>query len=378
MTCTNPNPSAEMTPEEWFLEILQPKDVPSLPERIDCYILINIDPKCCGALARDLNYMLPLRRGADQSSENQFSSDSLVKQQQIPITEHLKRIRRRPAMANEIEALVNQTAIADMQTDQTDLGCYPRDEKSTESPSKEAPKKRAKRGSTSSNDSEGAVRTWSLDMLVGSVAAVDNLQSQNAQQGASVADKQNTKTNSLESILTKHNFTVTDLVRIPLPGRPAKTKEELHQWNNDLWPTIFFEKQTDQFKEDELKLSDEERMMMVHGMSAAVKDALMARVQWSLCFTSPKSAEEKSFGYGVAGVVVMDPESGLIVSRASSERQLQAGNVGAQSNFPDRNNPMCTSTILAIQGVSRKERGNAIGHGMESNEFQRGQYLCTG
>jgi hypothetical protein len=32
----------------------------------------------------------------------------------------------------------------------------------------------------------------------------------------------------------------------------------------------------------------------------------------------------------------------------------RAGDVGEKSNFPDRNNPMCTSTILAIQGVSRK------------------------
>jgi len=33
---------------------------------------------------------------------------------------------------------------------------------------------------------------------------------------------------------------------------------------------------------------------------------------------------------------------------------------------------------LAIQGVSRRERTQAMGHGMDSDLFRNGQYLCTG
>lgn len=357
-----------MTSDEWFVEILQPKELSTFPERIDCYILVNIDPKCCGALARDLNFILPLRGCTDQSFENKCNVDPQVEQQhQIPSIEHLKRIRRRPATANELEALANQTAIEALESCQNESGSNPIDKKYTESPSKEAPKKRAKRDSKSSNNSERKARTWSLDMLVGSVAAVDAVTY--------------TETIALDSILTKYNISATDLVRVPLPGRSAKTKEELHQWNTDLWPTIFFEKQTDEFKKGELQLSTEERTMMIEGMNAAIEDAFAARSQWELCCSvSESTEEEKSVVKGIAGVVVIDPESGLIVSRASAERQMQIGNanMGAQSNSADRNNPMCTSAILAIQGVSRKERYNAIGHGMESKEFQKGQYLCTG
>ena len=362
-----------MTSDEWFVEILQPKELSTFPERIDCYILVNIDPKCCGALARDLNFILPLRGGTEQSFENKCNEDPLVEQpQQMPSVEHLKRIRRRPATANELEALANQTAIEALESCQNESGSNPLDEKYTESPSKEAPKKRAKRGSKSRTNSEREARTWSLDMLVGSVAAVDALQSQQVTY---------TETIALDSILTKYNISATDLVRVPLPGRSAETKEELHQWNTDLWPTIFFEKQTDEFKKEELQLSNEERTMMIDGMNAAIEDAFAARSQLKLyCSVSESTEEEKSFLDGVAGVVVMQPESGSIVSRASAERQMQTGNanMGAQSNSADRNNPMCTSAILAIQGVSRKERYNAIGHGMESKEFQKGQYLCTG
>mgnify|MGYP000450884819 CR=1 FL=1 len=48
------------------------------------------------------------------------------------------------------------------------------------------------------------------------------------------------------------------------------------------------------------------------------------------------------------------------------------------SNLPDRANPLCSSVILAIQGVSRRERSAAAGQGINSDEFKNGQYLCTG
>ena len=70
----------------------------------------------------------------------------------------------------------------------------------------------------------------------------------------------------------------------------------------------------------------------------------------------------------------MNPQTDSIVSRSSEERTLQAQqDKDHWSIFPDDINPLCTPTILAIQGISRIERQNALGHGMESKEFQRGQ-----
>jgi hypothetical protein len=64
----------------------------------------------------------------------------------------------------------------------------------------------------------------------------------------------------------------------------------------------------------------------------------------------------------------VNPQTGTVVSCASDERILQANMESKESE---------SSTILAIQGVSRIERMNAIGHGMESAEFQKGQVRAT-
>jgi hypothetical protein len=336
--------------DDWFIEIQKPKEVTALPERIDCYVLVNIDPKCCGALAKDLNAILPLR-SAGQSDGSQ------KEHHHAPITDHLKRIRRRPATAAETDALI-QAAVDTTAMTSNDDSSTP----SSKSPSQEAPKKRAKK-----NDNCNTSRNWSLDMLVGSIEAVDDLLNV-------IGDE---TTNSLESILAKYNMTKTHLTRRSLPGRPAETKDELQQWNTGLWPTLFFEKKTDEYKEEEMQLSKEEQITMLEGMNAAIGDALVARLQWAMCCDT----NDGDVKHSVKGVIVLNPQkgpvvsrdNGSIVSRGCDERQLQAGDVGAKSNFPDRNNPMCTSTILALQGVSRNERENALGHGMESAEF-----LCTG
>jgi len=119
---------------------------------------------------------------------------------------------------------------------------------SSKSPSQEAPKKRGKK-----NDNCNTARNWSLDMRVGSIEAVDDLLNV-------IGDE---STNSLESILAKYNMTKAHLTRRSLPGRPAETKDELQKWNTGLWPTLFFEKKTDEYKEEETQLSKEEQITML-------------------------------------------------------------------------------------------------------------------
>ena len=352
----------KMALDDWFIEIQQQKQENNLPEHIDCYILVNIDPKCCGNLARDLNAIFPLR-DVGQSIDN--TDDIPIKSEEVklPATSHLKRIRRRAATVDELELIAHNTtrcqndALANGGNDPNENGhvCV------SGSPQEETPKKRAKKN--------GTLRTWSLDILVGSIAAVDNLLNVTA---TSYETYTTSNTSTLESILSKYDMSKTNLVRQSLPGRPAETKEELQQWNANLWPTLFFEKKTDQFKEEELQLSIEETNTMLEGMRAAVQDAIVGRRKWQEYKTAILCRDDRTIsfpGCDISGVVVMNPQSSSIVSRASDERVLQSGN----NAFPDEQNPLCTSTILAIQGVSRAERQNALGHGMESKEFKRGQ-----
>jgi hypothetical protein len=251
--------------------------------------------------------------------------------------------------------------------------------------SQEAPKKRPKKhGKCNESKSKQNPRTWSLDMLVGSLEAVGDMINHNAVSSEKGAVTYST-TFTLQSILAKYNMTADHLVLKSLPGRPAETKKELQQWNTDLWPTLFFEKKTDQFKEAELLLSNEDISLMMKGMQAAVQDAIAGQQQWKdyesslICKDENRKLDSLSSS-DISGVIVLDPQTGSIVSAAADERQLQAETVATQeadsvclNSFPDNINPLCTSTILAIQGVSRIERGNAVGHGMESKEFQRGQ-----
>ena len=350
MAIISTNEYSSTNVSDWFIEIQQPKENTSLPERVDCYILVNIDPKCCGDLARELNAILPLRSSSasdDKSNTDESFGDA---PHQVPVTDQLKRIRRRPATIGELE-LVTQQNNRNLPV---------------EARSDEAPTKRAKKNNQHNQSKSGpSSRTWSLDILVGSVEATERLLQRKKNTTKHDINSDN-KPLTLESILAKYNMTTNLLVRRSLPGRPAETKEELQLWNTTLWPTLFFEKKTTQFKEEELQLSNEEKVIMITGMEAAVQDAHLGIQQWKTYF--PNSDFMKSCD--ISGVVVMDPQNGSVVSRASDERQLQADQ---WQSFPDKINPLCTSTILAIQGVSRIERESAIGHGIESKEFQRGQ-----
>eukprot|EP00585_Thalassiosira_rotula_P001613 CAMPEP_0196152576 /NCGR_PEP_ID=MMETSP0910-20130528/35706_1 /TAXON_ID=49265 /ORGANISM="Thalassiosira rotula, Strain GSO102" /LENGTH=365 /DNA_ID=CAMNT_0041416195 /DNA_START=81 /DNA_END=1178 /DNA_ORIENTATION=+ len=239
----------------------------------------------------------------------------------------------------------------------------------------------------------------------------------------------NTTFSSLNSILEKYNLSSlsSNFARQSLPGRPARNKLELDAWNKSAWPTLFFEEKTAQHKEEQMALTQEEVEMMKLGMEGALKDAIVGQEQWkewngggdgdNSGATAGNEEGDTSVDGGIlppiTGVVVMNPLDGSIISRASEERQMQgtmmskkhgtndcnsARLLDAQNNmtitqstttkvqsysswssFPDEEaNPLCTPTLLAIQGVSRRERKIALGCGIESEEFRGGQYLCTG
>ena len=119
---------------------------------------------------------------------------------------------------------------------------------------------------------------------------------------------------------------------------------------------------------------------MKTGMQEALADAMMGKEQWREWREQIEATNDGEFTSSISGAVVVNPQTGSIVSRASQERKLQGTDSDAKKwlSFPDYINPLSTAPVLAIQGVSRIERQVAVSNGMESDEFRGGQYLCTG
>ena len=154
---------------------------------------------------------------------------------------------------------------------------------------------------------------------------------------------------SLEVILGRSKEGLTEVIEqyklnpkvTVVPGRSAESQRELEEFNS-IWPTVYFQKKTEEHKEQELALTEGDVQQMRIGMIAALAD----------------------------GAVIMNPDSGEVVVKSQDEKILH-------SQAPVLN-PLCTPAILAIQGVCRLERRVAINKGMDSHDFRGGQYLCSG
>ena len=394
----------------------------------------------CEPLTRELNNWqrdFTTRHGGTSPTSSVINSFT-----DFPRIDHLKRIRRRPATAYEVElrkkseqaillllreeeeaTATAAVAVAgagcnafvteetnnskeginnESTTNTTNPGETIREQDSTVSGKKRKNKKRSK-PEVQSTTGDG-IAPWSLDCLIGSIAAIDYF-TQTTSAAAATATTTSTKRSDdlstrLNSILDRYNIhphtsNNINVTRQKLPGRPAKTKAERQEWNTSLWPTLFFEEQTLLYKEEKMALTSEEINMMRLGMKEAIKDAVDGRQQWRQWRANTTCANEKmqqEMMASIVGAVVFNPQTCSIVSRASEERSLQGmaengikpknsistdttdQSAKSWSSFPDESNPMlCTPVLLAIQGVSRNERNIAIGCGMDSTEFQGGQ-----
>lgn len=146
----------------------------------------------------------------------------------------------------------------------------------------------------------------------------------------------------------KQRFQIEAVLTTHVPARLPKSNEE-HKYFQTIWPTAYFPNKTEEFRDQQLQLSNEDIEMMQRGMREAILDANKG---------------------GDCGTVILSPSSGDVVVRSHDERLLQQD--------PSTINPLSTGIILAIQAVSRKERQIAILKGMDDADFQQGQYLCTG
>lgn len=312
-----------------FQEIIhhQPSPIDLLPDQVEAYIFNNVPPKQCGKLLKDLGYILPLIKSdnKEMTAVDEFTGEKRYK---WALLGHLRRVRR-------VKKCVDNGVVT--------------------SP----PKKKQKGKGDSSIE---------LQVLVGSVEHVDALFTEPSVD-PDTRDKLQNVMNTNELKLEKRM----------LPGRPAKSQEELQEWNNRYdghgwWPTLFFEKQSNEFKEKEMEISiHEEYSIFKTYLQAAIQDAK----QYHSLF--------KQNVYRGCGAVVVDPESNRIVSISFDEFiakvQEEVNRTGKSIEYVQNlilGNPLNTPVMLAIQGVSRIERNAASGLGMDSDLFQNGQYLCTG
>jgi hypothetical protein len=158
-----------------------------------------------------------------------------------------------------------------------------------------------------------------------------------------------------KNIVSNYNLMVVKRI---VPGRSAKSLRELNEWNSrrnefedeldhdpsdgdrvSWWPTLFFPEKTQEYILEKLELTEDEIQYMRNGMMEAVDDC---RQHLAL------------FSSAVPGAVIMSPISKSLVSTSSQERMLQTQTTSNLDLL--QVNPLCTPILLAIQGVSRKER----------------------
>ena len=330
--------SATISQRRLFQEIVSEKLEPIdlLPDKVEAYIS-KIDPKKCGKLLKELGYLLPLVKFDDNKcTVDQHTGE---KEYKWPALGHLRRVRRKQACT---ETLHPSEADDDEQNN-------------------EPPKKRKK--VRKKNASEGL----ELEILIGSVPEIDSILDESNK--SEVA----TRRTKLLELISSSNL---QMEKRMIPGRPAKSQTELDEWikldnGNGWWPTLFFERQSTEYREKELELSlDEEWGPMRKHLLEAMRDAKHYQKEESIITA-----------FQGCGAIIVCPESDQVVSRSFDEwsAKLQEGHAKNEDQKELLlGNPLNTPAMLAIQGVSRIERQLASGKGMDSDSFKNGQYLCTG
>ena len=343
------------------------------PLEVEAYVSA-VMPKYCGKVIKQLAVLCPLRlQPESEVAEAKGQQAATGKANAGPMSDdvclgHLKRVRRPVSF---------------------EVGAHSKSKKRRRSFNGEEEEEEEEGDDSSSNNTNITNNTNSkrvplIEVVVGTTKRVDALLHDGS--------------NALQQMIDQYGLV---LVKRMLPGRPAKSQSELDRWHSQTseeyqgvgwWPTIFFNKQTEEFREEERKLTKVELHQMAAGMMAAVEDGKEARRMHLRQLDDDADSSNDAIPSAVSGVVIVDPRSGNVVSSSCQERQMQREELLSStssghsldnrplvaSSLPDKANPLCSSVILAIQGVSRKERSAASGKGMDSDDFKNGQYLCTG
>jgi hypothetical protein len=353
--------------------------------------VIQVDPQDCGHLIKWLSKELPL----STKSVSSPSSTSLSTTSDIIIHDlsHLKRVRKYKNSTHEKETRLDHKNNVDLKHEKQVISDLQQIQNNS------PPIKKAKHSSeqvdtlikkdstTGRNFSSKKVHDETIQVLLHVTAWLDKSSSEDDNDinecrtnleillekmtkhfNSSILRKSKSITDDEEKFLKDVKGTTSFHVRKEsVPGRNATTEDEWRLFNN-IWPIHYFPNQMLEDSKENKLFSDREQEQMVIGMKAAIKDRL--------CNSK----------YNLHGTVVLNPKNGQIVSTSYDEYCIQQKlfdsnqqtNLGGSSILLCQQNPLITSIILACQGVSRIERRNAQDQGMKSENFQKGQYICTG
>ena len=403
--------------------IKPPSLLDQLPDKIETYIT-SIEPKLCKALLKDLASFMPLVKVEDKmkmlkmyENDDKVIINTNTKEKKLrddwkrcmPLG-HLRRVRRCKTSVGDIctAEINNEQEVKVGKEHQTDLNQIKKASQVKESnirnagdkkkscASNEPPTKRSRKQKKQHKNNHEDIR---LEVLIGSVSEIEEILSslqnhangtnnfdQNGEDGKIPVDIHN-KAQKLQKVIQSYNLT---LIKKKLPGRPARTQSELQQWNeSNWWPTLYFAKQSDEYKENELELDmiKEEYGTMTDGMLEAFKDRKM--------YSTNGIEFDDEFMYGAA---IICPVTNEVISTSFNEIKTILDEHGHSSNdsrqqieqlYQDTNNedsiksllcenPLNTPVMFAIQGVSRMERKAAIGLGMDNDSFKNNQVSSFG
>ncbi len=405
---------SETPPKRRFVEVKGPKPksiFDELPDQIDCYVT-TIEPKLCKTLLKDLSYFLPLIKveekikmmrsyeGSSKSNGNGIldgcslneEGEYLYWKNCVPLG-HLRRVRR-CVMDEEKPNVEDDTRIHRMIDADEGKGLRSRiepkpiDNSLNEPPTKRSrkQKKKDKNKDKGSHQKKIDVR---LEVLIGAVIEVDQLLTKCSQLSADntqnddvnnqgyVIDISANNAKKLQDVVERYSLTLT---KKHLPGRPAKSQMELTQWNtSNWWPTLYYMKKSDEFKEQELQLDliKEEYGSMTRGMTAAFNDLKKYMTHMTSIVKHYANDKKESM---MCGAVIVCPVTEKVISTSFDEMnailQEFCATSGAEQDAVKQllyENPLNTPTMFAIQGVSRMERKAAVGFGMDNDLFKNHQ-----
>lgn len=396
-----------------FIEIKGAKPtsvIDELPDKVEAYVTI-IEPKLCKTLLKELASFMPLVKVEEKvkmvrsynERDNNFCSDDnnndhdaekyIYWKNCIPLG-HLRRVRRHAVVEDEIKDQLIDDHHAKVSPTRGDVD-EPKSITDHTSPLTEPPAKRSRKqkkkgkNKSSSNNDKINIR---LEVLLGAVSEIDKYLFHQQVQNDNDSVQTKSKGFKLQQIIQSYNL---KLNKKDLPGRPAKSQAELLEWNqSNWWPTLYFAKQSDEFKESELELDlmKEEYGTMTQGMKAAFSDAKMYKehgievddeFMYGAVIICPTTAKIISTSFDEMDAIVRENScsssdgDGNDCHDRSEGKYQQAQNGNSMDEEKVRNLlfecPLSTPVMFAIQGVSRKERKAAIGLGMDNDEFKNNQ-----
>uniref|UniRef100_A0A7S1FNW1 CMP/dCMP-type deaminase domain-containing protein n=1 Tax=Corethron hystrix TaxID=216773 RepID=A0A7S1FNW1_9STRA len=351
------HPSSPALIDDLFIEVI---DKNQKQEHLELFVPVVIsavpDPKQISTLLKELSQLLPIRKKQGSGSEETRGKVS-NKNDIDPSLSHLKRVRKRFQKASTSSNSINDNETELQKFSVECDGTVVCSEQRTKKHNLQKNSPPLKRPKNADNKANGHVI---LEVILGYTFSY------------------------YEEMLPEERKRIEEKYKLApyiyrVPSRAAESKKEFEMFSL-IWPMLFNLERTDEFKVAESMLHEDDIQKMKYGMEKAIDDAEQGGKQWMSYFSQRKIIEYNMPKIG--GAIILDPFTGEVVSTASNERSMMASSNfnKADSVFPDIINPLCTPIMLAIQGISRNERNNALKYpdGMANDEFRKGQYLCTG